>query len=79
MSHVIEYDKKGRMVIPKEIRDKIKTNRFLVELFEGEIRLVPIPPVDSLRGKYRLEKSIEEIEEDQEKFLKELAHENHSN
>jgi len=79
MSHVIEYDKKGRMVIPKEIRDKIKTNRFLVELFEGEIRLVPIPPVDSLRGKYRLEKSIEEIEEDQEKYLKELAHENHSN
>ena len=79
MSHVIEYDKKGRMVIPKEIRDKIKTNRFLVELFEGEIRLVPIPPVDSLRGKYRLEKSIEEIEEDQEKYLKELAHENQSN
>lgn len=79
MSHVIEYDKKGRMVIPKEIRDKIKTNRFLVELFEGEIRLVPIPPVDSLRGKYRLEKSIEEIEEDQEKYLKEFAHENHSN
>lgn len=79
MSHVIEYDKKGRMVIPKEIRDKIKTNRFLVELFEGEIRLVPIPSVDSLRGKYRLEKSIEEIEEDQEKYLKELVHENHSN
>lgn len=79
MSHVIEYDKKGRMVIPKEIRDKIKTNRFLVELFEGEIRLVPIPPVDSLRGKYRLGKSIEEIEEDQEKYLKEFAHENHSN
>lgn len=79
MSHVIEYDKKGRMVIPKEIRDKIKTNRFLVELFEEEIRLVPIPPVDSLRGKYRLKKSIEEIEEDQEKYLKELAHENHSN
>jgi len=79
MSHVIEYDKKGRMVIPKEIRDKINTNRFLVELFEGEIRLVPIPPVASLRGKYRLEKSIEEIEEDQEKYLKEFAHENESN
>ncbi|MFQ6123141.1 MAG: AbrB/MazE/SpoVT family DNA-binding domain-containing protein [Candidatus Heimdallarchaeota archaeon] len=76
MSHVVEYNNKGRIVIPKEIRDKIKTNRFLVELFEGEIRLVPIPPVDSLRGKYRLEKSIEEIEEDQEKYLKALAHEN---
>jgi len=73
MVHVVEYDKKGRMVIPKEIRDKIKTNRFLVELFEGEIRLIPISPVDSLRGKYRLEKSIEEIEEDQEKYLKELG------
>ena len=73
MSHVVEYDKQGRMVIPKEIREKLKTNRFLVEFFEGEIRLVPIPPVDSLRGKYRLEKSIEEIEEDQEKYLQELA------
>ncbi len=50
MSRVVETDKKGRLYIPKETREKYGQKFLEIEL-EDEIRLIPIPddPVEDLR------------------------------
>lgn len=35
-------DNKGRLLIPKPMLRKVKSNRFYVELYEDYIKLVPI-------------------------------------
>ncbi len=50
MSRVVETDKKGRLYLPKETREKYGQKFLEIEL-EDEIKLIPIPddPVEDLR------------------------------
>jgi len=70
----VRLSTKGQVVIPKEIRGKVKTRLFTVELVDDAIVLKPIAnEVLELAGQFKdlLEhKSIEELEETQEEFLR---------
>ena len=50
MARVVETDKKGRLYLPKETREKYGQKFLEIEL-EDEIKLIPIPddPVEDLR------------------------------
>jgi len=50
MSRIVETDKKGRLYLPKDTREKYG-ERFLEVEMEDEIKLLPIPddPVEDLR------------------------------
>lgn len=39
-------DRQGRILIPAYIRRRIKSNIFLIEDVDGEIRLKPIKPIE---------------------------------
>ncbi|MGB9915493.1 MAG: AbrB/MazE/SpoVT family DNA-binding domain-containing protein [Candidatus Bathyarchaeales archaeon] len=63
----VEVGKYGRIVLPKEIRDKHKINegsRFIVRERFGEIVLVPVrryaQPTDALYRSIQLDKPVEE-------------------
>jgi len=73
LSTVVVLDSKGRIVIPQEVRQKFETNRFTMRTVEGRIELTPLPTPKSLRGKYKIEGSLAEIEELQEQRLLERA------
>ncbi len=45
MSSIVKMDKQGRLIIPADIRRKLKTNLFLLELSEGNIILKPLEPL----------------------------------
>ena len=53
MSVVAELDEKGRILIPAEIRRKIRSRRFKVSARGNLVELEPLEDVASLRGKYR--------------------------
>jgi AbrB family looped-hinge helix DNA binding protein len=63
----VEVGKYGRIVLPKDIRDKYfvsEGSRLIIREREGEIVLVPVrrydKPTEALYGSVRLEKPIEE-------------------
>lgn len=64
---MLKCDEKGRIYLPKHIREKLGKEFYLVETKEG-IHLIPIPanPVEDLEkiGKKLPEKSIKELKED---------------
>ncbi|WP_276270991.1 AbrB/MazE/SpoVT family DNA-binding domain-containing protein [Haloarcula litorea] len=67
MSRRVRTDERGRVTIPKEIRDRYGEKFRLVELDSG-IKLVPIPddPVEALRAAASdelREASLEDLEE----------------
>ncbi len=67
----VEIDKRGRLLLPAEIRNRIGSRRFLLKEVEGKLDLEPLPRPEEVKGKHRglLEKDIQELEEDQEKFV----------
>jgi len=72
---VVSMDDRGRIPIPKDIRRKVKTKLFTIELMsDGSIVLKPAASeVLELAGKFKdlLEyKDMEELEEKQEEFMK---------
>ena len=75
MKHAITYiDDKGRIQIPKNLRNKVKSKVFTVKINEdGAIILQPIKnKAQKLAGKYKnliQNKSYKELEEIQEKFI----------
>lgn len=72
---MLKCDERGRIYLPKHIREKFGEEFYLVETKEG-IHLIPIPanPVEDLEkiGKKLPEKSIKELKED---ILKQAAEE----
>lgn len=63
----VEVGRYGRIVLPKDIRDKYcvsEGSRLIIREREGEIVLVPVrrydKPTEALYGSVRLEKPIEE-------------------
>lgn len=68
MNFVIKYDKRGRLVLPAKIRKGLDSNLLLVRKARENIELIPLPNPKSLRGKYKIEGKLSEIEELQEKL-----------
>ncbi|MDG6988655.1 MAG: AbrB family transcriptional regulator [Nitrososphaerota archaeon] len=53
MSAIVEFDDKGRVLIPAEIRRKIRGRRFKVSTRGDVVELEPLATLAELRGKYR--------------------------
>ncbi len=63
-------DKKGRILLPKKIREKLKTRVFRLVLREdGVIELHPLYDPLSLKGSVKIGVSVEELEEAGERFI----------
>jgi len=68
--HIAKIDSRGRITLPKEIREKIKAKSFLVALDEGNILLIPVLDSKKAKGFLKIPWSIEELEEAGEKFVR---------
>lgn len=66
---IVGMDNKGRITIPKEIRAKLETKKFLVVWDRKNIVLIPVPKVTKLKGSLNILWSIEELEESGEEFV----------
>ena len=53
MSAIVDLDEKGRVLIPAEIRRKIRSRRFRVSTHGGVVELEPLATLEELKGKYR--------------------------
>jgi bifunctional DNA-binding transcriptional regulator/antitoxin component of YhaV-PrlF toxin-antitoxin module len=71
MSIVVEADEKGRILLPMEIRRRIRAKRFRVTTRGESIELQPLKSPDVLQGKYRrlIKLEWEELEERSEDFV----------
>ena len=69
MEVVVEMDAKGRIVIPSTLRSGLTSKRIVLRKVNDHLELVPLPEPKSLKGKYRLEGRMEDIEELQEQSL----------
>ena len=72
---VVSMDDRGRILIPKDIRRKVRTKLFTLELMDdGTIVLKPIASeVLGLAGKFKgmlKYRSFEDLEERQERFVR---------
>lgn len=73
MTAVIEADKKGRILLPREFRRRMKSKRFKVIAVGDKIELQAIKSASELRGKYKnlIKLEWEELEEKGEDFVAE--------
>jgi len=69
MEVVVEMDAKGRIVIPSSLRRGLASKRIVLRKVNDHLELIPLPDPKSLKGKYRLEGRMEDIEELQEQKL----------
>ena len=53
MSAIVEFDDKGRVLIPAEIRRKIRSRRFRVSMRGDVVELEPLATLEELKAKYR--------------------------
>ncbi|RLE75085.1 MAG: hypothetical protein DRJ44_06405 [Thermoprotei archaeon] len=66
----LEFDEKGRLLIPKKFRDKLGTKRVkLVMREDGVIELHPVYDPLKLKGSVKLPFPVEELEEDGEEYV----------
>jgi len=69
MEIVVEMDEKGRILIPSSLRRWLTSRKMILRRVEDHLELIPLPDTKSLKGKYRIEGSMEDIEELQEQKL----------
>lgn len=71
MSEIVELDRKGRVLIPAEIRKKMASRRFKLSMRGDVLELDPLPSLEQLAGKYRnlIKEEWEELEEAGEGFV----------
>ena len=69
MEVVVEMDVKGRIVIPSTLRKGLPSKRMVLRRVNDHLELIPLPDPKSLKGKYRIEGRMEDIEELQEQKL----------
>jgi len=69
MEVVVEMDAKGRIIIPSSLRRGLASKRIVLRKVNDHLELIPLPDPKSLKGKYRLEGRMEDIEELQEQKL----------
>ncbi|KPV65260.1 MAG: hypothetical protein AOA65_0295 [Candidatus Bathyarchaeota archaeon BA1] len=68
---VVELDRKGRILLPAEIRKIVKAHRFELKVEKGRIELLPLPDPTHVKGKYKdlTKMSWDELEEKAEQFV----------
>ena len=73
MAVVIEADKKGRILLPREFRRRVKSKRFKVTTAGDKLELQAIKSASELRGKYKnlIKLEWEELEEKAEDLVSE--------
>ena len=70
MGFKLVMDRKGRILIPKKVREKLGTRVFrLVLRGDGVIELHPLYDPLGLKGSVRIGVSVEELEEAGEEFV----------
>ncbi len=69
MEVVVEMDAKGRIVIPSSLRRGLASKRIVLRKVNEHLELIPLPDPKSLKGKYKIEGKMEDIEELQEQKL----------
>jgi len=69
MENVVEMDAKGRIVIPSSLRRGLTSKRMILKKVDDHLELIPLPDPKSLKGKYKIAGTIEDIEEQQEHKL----------
>jgi DNA-binding transcriptional regulator/RsmH inhibitor MraZ len=69
MEAVVEMDAKGRIVIPSKLRKEFASRRMVMKAEKDHFELIPLPDPKSLKGKYKIEGKIEDIEELQERTI----------
>ena len=71
MSAIVELDEKGRVLIPAEIRRKVRSRRFKVSTKGNLLELEPLESLEDLRGKYRdrIRSDWDELEEKSEDLV----------
>jgi len=69
MENVVEMDAKGRIVIPSSFRRGLTSKRMILKRIDDHLELIPLPDPKSLKGKYKIEGSLEDIEELQQHRL----------
>ncbi|MEM3027774.1 MAG: hypothetical protein QW220_03500 [Candidatus Bathyarchaeia archaeon] len=69
MEIVVEMDAKGRILIPSSLRRGLTSKRMILKRVDDRLELIPLPNPSSLKGKYRIEGRMEDIEELQEQKL----------
>jgi bifunctional DNA-binding transcriptional regulator/antitoxin component of YhaV-PrlF toxin-antitoxin module len=71
MTVVVEEDRKGRILLPLEIRKRFATRRFKVTAKGDSLVLEPLASVQELKGKYRqiIRSEWSELEEKGEEYV----------
>ena len=67
---IVRMDSKGRVLIPLEVRSRLKSNLLSLEVEGDRIILTPLPSVRRLRGLIKVEVSVEEAEKRVEEFIR---------
>ena len=70
---VVQTDRKGRLLLPLEVRRKVRARRFRVAVKKDVIGLHPLPDLRQLKGKYRslIKMEWEALEDRAEKMVAE--------
>ena len=61
---ILELDKKGRVTLPKEIRESLDIGKKILIINAGDhLKIIPLPsnPFQTLHGAFNVKKSFEEL------------------
>jgi len=67
---ILELDKKGRLTLPKQIRDSLDIAKKVLAINAGDhLKLIPLPsdPFETLHGAFNVRKSFKELREQAER------------
>ena len=63
---MLSLDDRGRITLPKDIREQLESRNFIISLEDGIVHLVPVPDPHEAKASVEIPWSIEELEESQE-------------
>jgi AbrB family looped-hinge helix DNA binding protein len=66
---MLSLDDRGRITLPKDIREKLESRNFIISLEDGTIHLVPVPDPHEAKASVKIPWSTEELEESQEEHV----------
>lgn len=61
---ILELDSKGRLTLPKEIRESLNVGKKILIINAGDhLKIIPLPsnPIQVLHGAFNIKKSFEEL------------------
>ena len=66
---MLSLDDRGRITLPKDIREKIKSQKFIISLEGDIVQLIPVPDPRDAKASVDIPWSLEDLEESQEKYV----------